>query len=410
MNKLVLVVLLLIPISLSAQKKQISQAQEIIKSGKNLDKAEAMMRKLLRDSLYKENPKVWNTLALSLQKQYEQANEKLFLKQAYDTTALFQVTKRWFMAAESLDSIDARPNSKGVSQPRYRRENADMLGKIRPNLYYGGTYYLANKKYQEAIGFYDLYLDCARQPLFSSYDYAERDTLRAQAAYWAMTAGTKLSDADKVLSYLPIARKDSTLLDRVLSYAAMAYLQKKDTTSYTSVLAEGFEKFPLSSFFFPRLMDYYERHDMEDQAKEIVDKALVVDSTNVLFLYAKSTVLLNMGRYDECISVCQQLLCLSDTVADTYYNLGIAYFNKAIMKEKRLMKQTVKSSERRKEKAEIKSLFEASCPYLEKFRALAPEKIPMWSGPLYTIYLHLNKGIEFEEIEKIRNEYRKNLR
>ena len=32
----------------------------------------------------------------------------------------------------------------------------------------------------------------------------------------------------------------------------------------------------------------------------------------------------------------------------------------------------------------------------------------MWSGPLYTIYLNLNMGNEFEEIEKIRDEYRKN--
>ena len=44
-----------------AQKKAINQAQTYIKSGKNLDKAEKLMEDLLKDSLHRENIKIWIT-------------------------------------------------------------------------------------------------------------------------------------------------------------------------------------------------------------------------------------------------------------------------------------------------------------------------------------------------------------
>ena len=45
-----------------AQKKEISQAQTYVKTGKNLDKAETSMRKLLADSANHANIKIWHTL------------------------------------------------------------------------------------------------------------------------------------------------------------------------------------------------------------------------------------------------------------------------------------------------------------------------------------------------------------
>ena len=91
-----------------AQKKEISQAQEFIKSKKNLDKAEEEMRKLLKDSVNRGNIKIYLTLAEAVRAQYEQGNEKLYLKEKYDTAALFITAHKMFEAYESLDSADAR--------------------------------------------------------------------------------------------------------------------------------------------------------------------------------------------------------------------------------------------------------------------------------------------------------------
>ena len=91
------------PVGLSAQKKQLSQAKDYIKSGKNLDKAETLIRTVLADSAEKDNLKAWQMLVEVLKKQYEQGNEQMYLKQKYDTLSFSITTKKLFSAAESAD-------------------------------------------------------------------------------------------------------------------------------------------------------------------------------------------------------------------------------------------------------------------------------------------------------------------
>lgn len=146
MKKLILSTLLLLLITpcLRAQRKEMSQARSYIKSGKELEKAEKMMTELLaKDSVCRTNPKIYLLLYQALQKQYEVGNEKLYLKQKYDTAAIFNLTKRMFTVLETLDSVDAIPDKKGRVVLEYRRKHASELNTLRPNLFYGGTYYLS---------------------------------------------------------------------------------------------------------------------------------------------------------------------------------------------------------------------------------------------------------------------------
>ena len=70
---------------LEAQKKEIQQAEAIIKSGKNLEKAEQQMRMLLSDSVNRRNLKIWNTMTTAVRAQYLQGNERMYLRQKQDT-------------------------------------------------------------------------------------------------------------------------------------------------------------------------------------------------------------------------------------------------------------------------------------------------------------------------------------
>ena len=404
----IILLFFLVPLVLSAQRKQLLQAQEMIKTGTTLDKAESLMASLLRESKHRNNPKLWLTLYQAQRAQYEQANEKLYLKQKNDTSAFFRLTRKLFLTAESLDSVEQKRLSKPNAQPHSRQDNARYLSQIRSNLYYGGTFFTTRGKLSEALDMFDTYIDCHRQPLFSKQFKADSDTLLAAAAYWAMTASLQQADNDKALSYLPLARRDTTYLEQTLINAAQAYLNKNDTTQYVDILKEGFSAFPLSPYFFTRLVDHYEHTANDSLAMQLVDQALAADSLSSLFLLAKSSVLLNMGNYDECIAICKKLLATDEQQPDAHYNMGIALFNKAITMEKELMRKHVKSSQRRRAKREIAELFEASRPHIESYRRSFPANVLMWSGPLYTIYLNLNMGNEFEEIEKIRDEYRKN--
>ena len=106
----------LIPLQSLAQKKQINQARDILKEAKEPQKAEELMRGLLADSTYRPNLRLWSLLVNSMVMQYEQANEKLYLKQELDTAAFFRTAKSLFIDMQGMDSLDARPDKKGLNK------------------------------------------------------------------------------------------------------------------------------------------------------------------------------------------------------------------------------------------------------------------------------------------------------
>lgn len=390
--------ILLCTASSFAQKKQMQQAADYLKSRKDYDKAEKLMNGLLSDSLCRNNPKVWLLLHSSLIAQYEEGNEKLYLKQQYDTTQLFSVASRLFKCDLAFDSLELRQTLLGKGKLKSRQKHAEYLNAIRPNLFNAGAYYIKKADFQKAYSYFEQYIDCAHQPLFSSYNYNEKDALMPHAGYWAMYCGYRLGDAELTMRHAALAERDTSMLNFVRQYEAEAYKTRKDTANYVEALKKGFDKYPNFAYFFPRLVEYYGRHDMNDEALKVANRALAADSTSILFRLAKSTVLLNLGRYDECIGLCKQLIEERDTLADAYYNIGLCYFNQAIALDK------VRQRNRKK----LLQYYELSRPYLERFRQLEPEKKDLWIYPLYTIYLNLNMGTEFDEIDKLQNNFRKN--
>ncbi len=159
---------------MQAQKKEIAAARDQVKAGKDLNKAQASMEKLLKDSANLGNKKIWVTLFDAVRKQYEQGNEKLYLKQKYDTAQLFNLGRQMFLIAQGLDSVEMVPNRKGKVDIEYRKTHAEYLKRLRPNIYNGGVWFLQKKKYPEAYQFFDLYIDCATKPLFKGNDFQSK--------------------------------------------------------------------------------------------------------------------------------------------------------------------------------------------------------------------------------------------
>jgi len=377
-----------------AQKKEIAQAQSFIKSGKNLDKAEEEMRKLLNDTVNRSNIKIYHTLAEAVRAQYEQGNEKLYLKEKYDTAALFVTAYKMFEAYESLDSVDARPNIKGVVKVRYRKKNAGYLNTCRNNLYNGGMYFTLNKKYDTAYKLMDAFIDCIRQPLFSGCGYSEDEPLSKAAAYFTLYCGYKMHDPDKALKYERLALQYDKRHELALRLAAEVYKMKSDTAGYVAVLSRGFDEYKGSPYFFTRLMDYYNGVNKPDSALVTVNSALAHDADNELFLYAKSNVLLNTGDYKGCVAVCDSLISRNDTLAGAYYDAGVAYINMAFdIERKKVMSRATR--------AEAVGYYRKALPYMERYRQLAPDQKDKWLAALYNIYLNLNMGRQFEEIDRM---------
>lgn len=379
---------------ISAQKKEISQAQTYIKNKTNLDKAESSMRTLLRDSANKHNIKIYETLAEAIHTQYTVTNEKLYLKEKSDTSSFFNITHRMFIAYESLDSIDAVPDKKGRVKIKLRKKNSKTLDAYRQNLYNGGLYFIGKKSYEQAYNMMDCYLGCVKHPLFDDFDYGKDKQNTSLAAFWTLFCGYKLNKPDFALKYSDLALQNEKHRQQTLQFLSEIYLMKKDTTNYIKVLHKGFAENKQSKFFFTRLMDYYNGKNQLDTAINIVSTALESDSTNALFLFAKSNIMLNMGQYAECIALSDTLIARQDTLPDVYFNAGVAYLNMAIAKEKGLSPKKVNSKK-------IISYYKKALPYMEKYRTMMPDDKDKWATALYNIYLKLNMGQQFEEISKI---------
>ena len=392
LHALALLFLIILTPCCYAQKKEISQAKTIVKSGKNLAQAEQQMRKLLKDSINQKNIKVWVILTEAVRGQYLAGNERMYLRQQQDTAALFKLALKMFGDYQSLDSVDALPDKKGRVHLKYRNSNSAFLNIYRPNLYNGGVYFLRKQNYKEAFSMIDAFLDCQRQPLFENYHY-ERDTLNRTAAFWTVLCGYQTGDHEMALKYKDLALQDTLHLESCFQYLAEIYKQQGDKQNYEWSLVKGFECNPSSSYFFPRLIDYYNTSNQTERAMTIVNEALQTNDSSELFLFAKSNLLLNQGDYDECIAICDTLIARNDTLADAYYNAGVAYVNKAFLLEKGKVDV--------KQRREIRQLYQKALPYMERYRALAPLEKDKWAAALYNIYLKLNMGKQFEEIDQM---------
>ena len=387
-------VFLLMMMPAMAQKKEINTARNWIKSGKNFDKAEQSMMTLLNDSANRNNEKIWSVLFESLRKQYAAVNEKFYLKQKYDTVALFDIASRMFTVMASYDSIDAMPGKDGKINPQYRKDNSALLNSLRPNLYNGGLFFIRKQNFPTAYNFFDQYIETANQPLFAAYRYTEKDKHLPEAAYWAVYCAYKMKDTKKTLHHTYLALKDTAHYEMMLQYLAATYYQEGDTTRMLETLKEGFSRYPLSAFFYPHLIDHYSKKQQWNEILDLTNEALRKDSLNETFLLAKSSVVLNLGQYKASYQISQNLLARNDSLVEANLNAGLALFNQGVGIDKIAVKT---ASQRR----DILKYYRQALPYIEMYRKRCPDRKDKWALPLYTIYLNLNMGKQFDEIDKI---------
>ena len=386
--------MLMSPVAASAQKKEIQTAKDQVKAGKNLDQAAASMKKLLADSANRTNRKIWTIYFDAVRKQYEQGNEKLYLKQKYDTAQLFNYTRQLFEVAFQYDSVETAPDKKGRRDFEFRKGHSDYLAHIRSNLYNGGIWFLNKKKYPDAYKFFDCYIECASQPMFKQRNYGEKDKHLPTAAYYAVYSGYKMKDPKATLHHSYEALKDTVHYNYMLQYLAETYMLEKDTARYVASLKEGFKRVPTFPYFFPRLVEHYVERNQLDSAMTVVNEALTVVPDSDVYLAAKSNLLLEQGKLQECIEVSKKVIEVNQKLGDPYYNAGICYFNLAVEQDKN-------SHNSRKVKEQVEANYKKALPYLVKYREMEPKEQGKWAFPLYTIYLNLNMGKEFDEIDKV---------
>ncbi len=139
---------------------------------------------------------------------------------------------------------------------------------------------------------------------------------------------------------------------------------------------------------------YYGAQSNWKKLLETANLQLANDSNHLQAMVVKSSALLNTLKYQQCVTFTDSLLAVCDSLPEPYYNAGMACFYTAVSFDK-------KGRLNAKQRQQMLGLYKRSLKYLERYRELAPDEQRRWAMPLYTIYLNLNMGKEFDEINEI---------
>lgn len=395
--RIILSFMIFCTLHVSAQKKELAQAKYNVKRNIQLHQTQQILENLLKDSANADNIKIRLVLFDAIKKQYDMANENIYLGSAKDSSSLFNNAKKMFEVLFAIDTLDIKPDHNGKIKSKYRKKHADILNTYRSNILFGGLFNINKAKYKEAYDFLELYILSAKQPLLADYDYERTDKNYPTAAYWAVYSGYKMNDTDKALRYVDIAFRDTKHHEALLQYLSEIHKMRRDTANYVETLTKGFEQFTANPYFFSRLFDFYSVKNNWKKGMQIVEYALKKYPEDQLFRFAQSTVFLNTARYDQCVEICKKLIAENDTLPNTYLNIGLAYFNKAVDIDRGLYAS-------KKKREEVLQHYKKAMPFLEKYRQCCPDDKDKWLLPLYTIYLNLNLGDKFDEVNRMVNQ------
>lgn len=327
-------------------------------------------------------------------------NVKLYLKKPYDTVVFFSSIRDIFERVLKADSISVLPDEKGRVTLAGRKRHRELLLPYRSNLLTGGMWHYQRGHTRIAYDFFDSYIDAATHPIFEQDSLLTKDKQLATTAYLAVFSAQKEGLTDGVIKHAALAKLAGQRADMVQEYYARAWESKGDTVRWLSALHEGIRSHAQNLFFFTHLLNYYTTNAYWQEGLALADSLATAADTVPLFWYAKSLMLLRLDRDREAVEACDACLKLEPDHANALYNKGMASLNLAAAFAETACTD-MKNPQFRKDQETLRQLYRQAKEPMERLRKLEPNDPARWAPALYRIYLHLNMGKEFDEIDRL---------
>lgn len=354
-------------------KKRFREAHSSIKAGSGQENIErilldSMALPTITDKIKAEG---YHLCALLEQSMNDGLNMKAYLKQNLDTIKLYNTILSIYRHTLKSDSLDEKR--------RFEDKNRKLRALHRENLLGGGKFLYRKAKWSEAYSFFDMFLKTST---------ADTDSVLGRVAYWATVCGMNVDNPYHVLEYVntAIALSPEALQPALAEYKARSYVHIGDSSRWLEVLEEGVDRYPAHNYFFLNLMDYYMRHGQAERGLAVTDSLLRTVGDRAVYWFAMSMFALAQGDYEKCVAMSDECLKREPDNVDALYNKGISLLNMTLEE---------KSQSRRR------VLFRHALEPMERVRELSPDDLQRWGNPLYRIYLNLNMGKKFEEIDKL---------
>lgn len=348
-------------------------ARQAIKTGSNQEKVENVLLDSIRQDHVSAEVRAegYYLAALLQQSVNEGLNQKAYLKQNLDTVKLFSTVLKMYQHVLSCDSNDTRK--------KFSKDCQTIVRRHRPNLLGGGKFLLRKEKWSDAYQYFDMFLGTST---------TEPDSLLSQISYWATVCANNTQQYHLVLKNVDRAMQycSQELETSLAEYKSRSYLALGDTAQWVETLKEGSLKYLGHRYFFLNYIDYLIQVDQMENAVQFTDSLLQIDQDRAIYWYAKSQLALEMGDYEKAVTLCDQCLHRSNGYTDALFNKGAALCNLALAAP-----TTAGRSE----------YYRQAMVCMEAVREAYPEAIQKWGTPLYRIYMYLNMGDKFDEIDQL---------
>ncbi|MBR6032016.1 MAG: hypothetical protein IKP36_08675 [Bacteroidaceae bacterium] len=383
----------------------LKNAKTAIKEQKDQDAArKALLEALSRPDLKtKQKADIYFTTALLDESLNSVENQKAYLKQPYDTAKFFNKLCDMFGQLRLCDSTDLIPDAKGRVHARFQQKTQDLRLKHRRNIYGGGKFYLAKKDYATAYTYFDLYCTYKGKRT-KNKGKEEADEFFPHSALWATLSAFEVDNFPGTIKHADAAifYADSATAAILQEYKVRSFAKLNNDSAWVASLKQGVLDYPEHDYFFVQLADWYHGQRNFAEEEHLADTLIAITGGKAIHYYAKSKCYLSEEKYEACIACSDSTIALQEDFADAYYNKGIAYLNMAVISHE-LSEKDVKSPQYAIDKQKTQELYRKARPCMEMVRRLQPEKQDRWASPLYRIYLNLNLGDEFVEIDRLLN-------
>ena len=382
------------------------QAREALKKNQNLEQtAKTLLAEAARDGAkHADRVECLRLAAECSRKLHAEENKKMYLNQKADTARFYSHILDIYVRERQADSLSRTPDEKGRVRPLSPRRVRDVLFPYRKNLLGGGKYFYLKGQYADAYRSLDTYVKCADMEAFAADSLLHTDTLMPVAAYLAVDAARLTANHDGVIAHARLAQRAGLKSHLIQEYLSAALAAKGDSLDADAALREGLRRFASHPYFFSHLLDALADQMRWDDGLAFADSMLTVDGSNYLYWYARSLMLLKLERNREAIDAADSCLTRSADFVDAHYVKGIASLNLAVIYTETACTDLTDPRCKR-DREVIRSLYTLAKLPMERVRELSPQDTARWAAPLYRIYLNLNMGPEFDEMDRIVNQH-----
>ncbi len=320
-------------------------------------------------------------------------NKKAYLKLPYDTATLFKKLLAMYQFLEKCDSVDAIPNAKGDVHLKFKGRTHSLRMKHRRNIFNGGNFFLGKRSYADAYSFFDYYYQVTDP---------KKDERLPKIAYWAALCAYMAQQPDHTLKYIDLAIEvaDSAQQPILQEYKARTFLLQKNEAAWLAALDSGLAHYPTNDYFFVNREDWYYSQRRFDDGIALADSLVKHVADKSLYWYAMCRMAFAKNDFEVCTVYADSTIRRDPNFTDAYYNKGISLLNLAIIAQESVSKD-MRKEQWREDRKTMQDFYLKAKPCMEMVRKLEPNNPERWASALYRIYLNLNMGAEFDEIEKV---------